>query len=414
MKRNGLLISAAIVAGMIGATQVPVSAATTAIVTSANDSGPGSLRAALAGGATHVIIKPSVGTIAIQSPLVYAGSARLTVIGTGQTIDGNGIAGPLLDVTAGPSLHLFGLKFEDSGGLGIRVTVPPSRTGTVEVSLDAVTVRDTADHGVLVDDEAGSPASVQLRTIKSTVERGGKTNADQDGIRVNERGDGGITFRSVASMFAESGGDGVELDEGGPGDVKVEDVGSRFQANGPVVPDDLEDGIDVDEADAGSVIATFTGSRFIDNFDEGADLNETGDGGITARFLAVTGTGTVDGEAIALEEHDGGDVALVLWNVTTNANNNDGVEVEETEAGNVSIDATSFTTNGNGADGLHVEEFAEGDVAIRLIASTVTGNADDGIQAEQGAPGAGTLRLVSTNVSGNLEDQINLDGVSQV
>jgi hypothetical protein len=94
--------------------------------------------------------------------------------------------------------------------------------------------------------------------------------------------------------------------------VTVSDAWSRFVDNGPLVPDDLEDGIDVDEADDGSIYATFAGSELAGNHDEGADLNETGPSGIDARFVNVRATGTVDGEGIALEEHDAGDVALSL------------------------------------------------------------------------------------------------------
>ena len=53
----------ALVGATIGWSAVEVDAASgSAIVTNANDSGPGSLRDALASGASHVVISPQVGT----------------------------------------------------------------------------------------------------------------------------------------------------------------------------------------------------------------------------------------------------------------------------------------------------------------------------------------------------------------
>ena len=72
-----------------------------------------------------------------------------------------------------------------------------------------------ADHGLLVDDGAGSPAGVHVTTVGITFRRAGAVYADQDGVRVYARRHGVIAFSSRTSTFAASGGDGVELDEGG-------------------------------------------------------------------------------------------------------------------------------------------------------------------------------------------------------
>ena len=47
-------------------------------VTNGNNDGAGSLRAALASGATKIIIKPSVSTIVVTETLEYAGTAPLS------------------------------------------------------------------------------------------------------------------------------------------------------------------------------------------------------------------------------------------------------------------------------------------------------------------------------------------------
>ena len=173
MKRIGVLGGLVAAVGLVGWAASPAQAAGgTAVVTTAADSGPGSLRAALSSGATRIVIGHRVGTINLQSSLTYTGVAGITVIGSGQTIAGGGVSGALLDITAGADVSIAGLTFENSGGAGVRVTVPPTRTGTVKTTFDRLTVRNTADHGVFINDEAGSAAAVTVRMIWSTIERG--------------------------------------------------------------------------------------------------------------------------------------------------------------------------------------------------------------------------------------------------
>ena len=57
-------------------------------VTNGNNDGAGSLRAALASGATKIVIEPSVATIVVTETLEYTGTMPLSINGTGHTIDG--------------------------------------------------------------------------------------------------------------------------------------------------------------------------------------------------------------------------------------------------------------------------------------------------------------------------------------
>jgi hypothetical protein len=332
-----------IIATLVGALAVPGVMATgagaapgTVRVTSALDDGPGSLREALTSGAERIIVDPSVDTIVLNSSLDRSGATPLRLQGNGVTIDASGVE------------H------------GLHVIIPANQVGLLDVELRDLTVTGSALHGVYIDDNLGSPASVALTTNNVTLEGNGIGESDQDGVRVDERAVGSITFTSRASTFSNTGADGVELDETGAGDVVLDVQGSSFVNNGPTDPADLDDGIDVDETDAGSLRGSIRSSSFVHNYDEGIDLNESGDGSIEVSLVNVLADQTVDGDGIAFEELDAGN-----------------------------LDAS-------------------------VVASTVTNNGDDGIQAEQFEPGNGVLELRSTRFAGNADDDVNLDGVELV
>ena len=63
------------------------------VVRNANDSGQGSLRAALLSGKTTVEIDASVGSIKLLSPLIVEDVKKLNILGAGQWIDGSKIVG---------------------------------------------------------------------------------------------------------------------------------------------------------------------------------------------------------------------------------------------------------------------------------------------------------------------------------
>ena len=233
-----------------------------ALVTNDKNDGPGSLRAALNSGATNIRIRPSVGTIAVTETLIYEGTAPLTIIGSGQTIYGADLSdnsAPVLAITQGADLSITKLtvdaggrnaagpynRLNQGGGKGIFVDVPVTRTGTVSVDLTNVTVRGTGNHGIHVSDCTrgdecgggsggggdGSPASVDVRLVGVQIEDSGNGKQDADGLRVDERGDGDITFFATESAFNDNGADGVELDEGNNGDVNINVTNSTFDYN---------------------------------------------------------------------------------------------------------------------------------------------------------------------------------------
>ena len=194
-------------------------------VTNANDSGEGSLRAAIEDSGTTSIEIDIKGRriINIDSPLVYAGDGPLTITGDGNgkgnrpTIKGGDF--DLLKVTSdltvknvdfeGPgdfsiySQSIYSQSTESIPGKGIYVDIPSGAEGVIKVELEDVQVSNVANHGVHISDCSsetcgngntgdgeGSNASVHLVLKNVVVSNVGKGKFDGDGVRVDERGPG--------------------------------------------------------------------------------------------------------------------------------------------------------------------------------------------------------------------------------
>ncbi|KZX54943.1 hypothetical protein A3709_08000 [Halioglobus sp. HI00S01] len=376
------------------------------VVTSAADSGPGSLRTALANGATHITIAEGVGDIGISDTLVYEHSDALTIVGNGQTISGGGAGNTLLEITQGANLKISNLSFEDQpaggwqimqgGGNGILVSVPVTRQGMVELTLNNVSVSHTGDHGVHVFDcdladcgagsgggGNGSPASVSVTLSRVHVDSVGTGQFDADGVRVDERGDGSIFFRARHSIFENVGADGIELDEGDDGDVSIAAQWLTLKANGhycaaitdlenPEDPTcvedddgelvlDLDDGFDIDEAGPGSIVGQIGNSALSFNMDEGLDFDEEGPGGFDIKVQRVAAFGNAD-EGIKMSEADEGDLVAYLRRVVIVDSNDDGAQLEEEGPGTLGITILgSLSTENKKEDFKVTQESVDGD-----------------------------------------------------
>jgi hypothetical protein len=343
-------------------------------VTNGDNHGPGSLRAALASGATNIVIHPQVSTITVTETLQYTGVAPLSINGSGQTIDGAGLsdnAAPVFEVTQGADLSIRDLTFDagggnaqgpydrlnQGGGKGIFVDVPETRSGVVSLELTNVTVRGTGNHGVHVSDCSlgddcggggggggfGSPASIDVRLVGVLVEDTGNGKQDADGVRIDERADGGITFFASNSAFNDNGADGIELDEGNNGDVVINVSNSTFDFNGeycvvgPFVPGDdcdddgdpdVDDAFDIDEAGPGSLRGKVSNLTVINNFDEGLDFDEEDEGGVDLDVINVYSENNED-EGVKVSEEDDGNNVVRLRRVITDGD----LEFEEEDGG---------------------------------------------------------------------------------
>lgn len=191
------------------------------VVTNGNDSGKGSLRAALEAvakgdGPAHVLVQTD-GVIKIDSTLRYAGGVPLAIFGKGQTVKTD-VDTTLLTISQGADLTVSDLNFEGPGdfsiknrgkdGKGIFIDVRDDQTGLVKLALDDVKVSGVAYHGVHISDcdladdcgagrggkGDGSPASIAVHVTDVEISDVGNGRFDADGIRVDERSEGDIFF----------------------------------------------------------------------------------------------------------------------------------------------------------------------------------------------------------------------------
>lgn len=396
-----------------------------AVVTSGDDSGPGTLREALSSGATVIHLSADVDAISLEDTLTYDGHDKLVIKGRGQTIHGPGTGVTALMVANGADLVVEDVIFDDGGayglppadgvGNGIHVHVPADRTGLVDVHLRNVTVTGFGGHGVWIADNHEAPASVRLITTGVEVSYSGIGGFDQDGVRVDETGYGDIRWNSYYSHFIGNGADGVELDERGEGRVDLLVTYNSFEENGhycapiadagPIDPStaadptcvedddgeyvlDLDDGFDVDEAGPGSVVGFVEWSAALDNFDEGLDFDEEDDGNVTVNIAHVTLLGNTD-EGMKISEEGPGSTHTEMQYVGDGFNMSDGVEIEEADEGDNIVHATHsvFVTNDN--DGLKIVEEDDGDLLANLRRINASANGGDGLQLEE--TGAGDL-----------------------
>jgi len=401
-----------------------VQAASSALVINGNDSGVGSLRAALESGANTIRISSSVAFITLSEPLSYDGERRLFIKGTGQVIDASALqdTADILSINDGANLQISNLDFIGNsssinqdplnpiGGKGIFVNVPETRQGLVRVVLNGVSVSNVGNHGVHVSDctlrdecgggsgggGQGSPASVFVKLNNVMINRVGFGRQDADGVRVDERGDGDIFFYANDSKFLNVGADGVELDEGNNGNVISNVNNSQFDrngeyclaipfvANGPCDDDgapDADDGFDIDEAGEGSLFAQVSNTVVTNNFDEGLDFDEKDAGHVYARI----------NKTVALNNAD------------------EGIKVSEEGEGNLvaSLRRISISNNNDGDEGIELEEANAGDVRVRVVKSTLIGS-DEALKVEQDDEGEGILIIRDSNI-----DVLDLEGINQ-
>ena len=399
----------------------PVANAAAYTVTTNADSGPGSLRAALLSGATLVNIPASVSDIVINSTLSYGNRAPLKIVGSGQTIDGNGGGNTLLNITDGADLTITNLNFTDGGGYdvnnqgggeGIFIDVSDNnQIGIVNLSLSNVAVTGVGLHGIFVNDcdllvcgagggggGDGSKVSIHVALTNVTVDDAGNGGFDADGVRINDRNDGDIVFNAVDSTFTNIGADGVELDEGDDGDVVINVRNSVFDNNGgycvgvpPQFPDDtgcvedddgdlvldLDDGFDIDEAGNGSLSGQVKNVEINDNLDEGLDFDEEGEGSINIDLVSVTAIGNGD-EGIKISEENDGDVTANLRTVTVVASGDDGIQIEQDNAGEINVTVNATNTMDNAKKGLKVGQDGSGGGSLKVRGSNIS----DGIASD--------------------------------
>ena len=347
-----------------------------------------SLRQALrdaAGASSPVSVVLAEGVhIPVHQPLVYAGSQPLTIEGNGALLDG-AYAGTFTmnadgsavteDATfvfrTAASVTLRNLAVVNSATRGIVVTVPETATGEARVSLEHVTVDRAALYGLHVDDNAdafddgqkGSAAGIHL-VLEDVLIRGAGTGAlDFDGVRVDERGEGGIRAEFRRVRVENNGGDGIELDEAGPGDVQVSGQHVVLNDNGFYNDADLDDGFDIDEADEGNLIVELSDTGLNGNQDEGLDFDEAGDGDARVMITSLQARRT-RGEAIKLDESGAGDLEVQLRQIRVEEGGDDGIQLTEQGPGQIQGELTDVKADRNRKFGIRIGQWLVEDETV--------------------------------------------------
>lgn len=437
------------------------------LVTSAADTGDGTLRAALAEAATMTgaqIVIVTKDDIEIGTTLAYDGTAPVAIFGNGQTVK-TAANVTLLAATQGANLSVADLTFEGPGGFsienrgdldgpagkGIFVDVRDDQTGIVSLSLSNVTVKGVANHGIHISDCSladdcggggggageGSPASIAVMLTNVRIEDAGNGKFDADGLRVDERAAGDIMLVSTGSVFTLVGADGVELDEGQAGSVIVTSTADSFTSNGgycapaimaPFMPEEDEgefaDNVRAEADIPGPVTGSpddscieravdLYDSGFVEEFefgldlDDGIDLDEAGEGGLIVTMIDGVITDNLD-EGVDFDEEQAGSIAVNFLRTIATGNTDDGYKMSEEGAGDVTGIVVGAKAETNGGKGFVFEEEGAGDVMVRVF-DTMTAKNDDmddtGFEVVQEDEGTGLLVLTGADITDGIDDE---------
>jgi hypothetical protein len=292
--------------------------------------------------------------------------------------------------------------------------------------------------------DSGSAAGLTVTVAGSRFEDNGFTDLDQDGLRINEGGAGDLTVTIDGTVVQNNGGDGVELDERSTGNAVYSVATTQLNGNGSFSSADFDDGMDVDESGDGDIIGRFRDVVASANFEQGLDINENDAGNIRAVLIRVTAVANAE-EGIEYEEDDdfagGGDIVAELSDVTADSNGTNGgdaglklrekgignlsvtlgnararsnlvggIQLREDSDGNLFAGLANAVADGNAEDGIDFDENGDGDLDARLAGvSSASSNGEAGVDAEQQTAGVGSLVYRILNAVGNGDGAIDAD-----
>lgn len=295
----------------------------------------------------------------------------------------------------------------------------------------------------------GSPASVEVSLRRTRVTGNGFASIDRDGIRLNEGGLGDLLVTMHHVLVAHNGGDGIELDERTSGSVHFDISHTEILENGNFdLVTDPDDGMDVDEQGDGDIIGRMVhvdGSR---NYEQGIEFNENDAGDLRVDLLHVTANdnweegieyeedddiaggghivatirhvttlrnGSADGDAgLKLREKGEGDLHAVLEQVVASDNLVGGIFLREDAAGSLTGSIAQALTERNDGDGIEFDENGSGDLAGAVRQSTSRDNDDAGVDADQASSGTGTLLVFKLTGGGNGDGDVELGGTTLI
>jgi hypothetical protein len=352
-----------------------------------------------------------------------------------------------------------GITIKVPGDASGRFTVRLRDVVIRENGLHGILINDQAEYfsDPMSVSEAGSAASLLVEVSDSRFERNGFAVIDSDGLRVNEGGEGSLEAAIRGTRFADNGADGLELDERAAGDAKFALRHTTLIGNGSFTSEDFDDGIDVDEGGDGDLLGRFNHVVANENFEQGVDLNENGVGDLRV-FMADMSAAENNEEGIEFEEDDdvagGGDIEAELVRVTARRNGGaggdaglklrekgdgnlvarlvdaaslenrllsgddpvSGILLREDEGGDLTAELVRAVALRNGGDGIALEENEGGDLDGQIRRSTASSNDGAGANLAQEPTGTGQVTLLSFSAPGNgggpvLEDGVVVTGI---
>ena len=347
--------------------------ADTFVVSSAQDSGDATFRAAI----EAANINPAITEIRFNvsepiqllSAIQYLGQQSLVFVGQGVQIDGSQLVeGDLLVTKTGASLTFYQMTFNQSPNRMITVRIPTETVGEVSVLLQDVTIRRAgrealyiADHLVLENNVfVGAPASIKLTIINGVFSENGLKDSGSDGVRVIEFGEGDVVVDIRNSVMNGNGDDGLDLAENDAGDMDVYAQQLSVNNNGAFDTNNAEDGIDIDEAGSGNFYLVLKGAQVNNSSDEGLDLDESGDGHMIITLRDIESNNNGD-ESVRIDESGAGHIDALLFNVTSNNNGDDGMQIRESNAGRISLNFIDVNANKNEKYGIRIGQFTDND-----------------------------------------------------
>jgi Right handed beta helix region len=383
------------------------------------DAGLGSIRLAtpLTYSGSQALVINGEGVRLVGNALAADGSALVAEGGGDLTIRG-------LTVTGAPGNGITIKVPETATGV---FTVRLHELVIRQNGLHGVLINDQAEYfdDPFSESEEGSAASVVVDVSDSRFERNGFAMIDSDGIRINEGGEGTLEATIRGSRFVDNGADGVELDERAAGDATFAVRHSSLVGNGSFTSEDFDDGIDVDEGGDGDLIGRFHDVAVNRNFEQGVDLNENGPGSLRAFMVDVRAAQNFE-EGIEFEEDDdvegGGDIEADLQRVTTRRNGSAGgdagLKLREKGDGNLTArlaHAVSLnnrmTSEEDPISGILVQEDESGDLSLDLVQAVARLNSGAGVTLVQEPDGVGQADVVNLTSVGNDGGPILREGV---
>ncbi|MCC7002953.1 MAG: hypothetical protein IT357_12420 [Gemmatimonadaceae bacterium] len=441
----------------------------TLLVTESGDAGPGTLRDALDEASadptvTRIRIDPVVFSITPNTPLTFTGTQALTIEGGQISVFGHYTPDALFDLRVRSAITITDMWILHSQGIGVRVVVPEDATGTVRVTMHRVGLAGHRGHGVLVNDLpeyltdpntasiTGAPASLRVEVTGSffgQIGQGGfdldgsplPAIADADAIRINEGGDGNAVVILRSLQVAQAGNDGVHVDERGNGNIDFRFETSTVIESGWATPTLPGNGVRLLETGAGTLTSNVTDVTTNTSAAQAFGYSESGLGNLTANFT-LTNVSLHAEDAVVLVEDavgtGGGNLTFTLTDSNLEGNGQDlqgrpalgtanviaheklggtlisrvtrsvvrnslygGISHVEEAGGNLDATILESTFSQLSTFGMGLHENGAGNLTAAMTAGGVLFNGTVGITAKQAPTGTGSLTLTGVDLQGN-------------